>query len=176
KESPAFTDRPVECYECKKPIDTYYTEVVGTQVTRLGMCVDCPVKQERVHGTTYLTQSGIVVEADAGLACGECGTVLNEVRRGHTLGCEVCYDVFGDVVIAEMEAAGTLPRAKEKRKKRTPLHIGRAPGETQEINPSLRLLVLNEALTETLKREDYEQAAWLRDQIKALTEKENSHE
>jgi protein arginine kinase activator len=30
---------------------------------------------------------------------------------------------------------------------------------------------LNEALNETLKKEDYEQAAWLRDQIKAITEK-----
>jgi protein arginine kinase activator len=40
------------------------------------------------------------------------------------------------------------------------------------INPSSRLLALNEALKETLSREDYEQAAWLRDQIKALTESE----
>jgi protein arginine kinase activator len=30
---------------------------------------------------------------------------------------------------------------------------------------------LNEALNETLTREDYEQAAWLRDQIKELMEK-----
>jgi protein arginine kinase activator len=31
--------------------------------------------------------------------------------------------------------------------------------------------VLNEALNEALKRENYEQAAFLRDQIKALMEK-----
>ncbi len=40
----------------------------------------------------------------------------------------------------------------------------------QEINPSLRILALNEALNEMLKSEKYEQAAWLRDQIKALTD------
>ena len=40
-----------------------------------------------------------------------------------------------------------------------------------EISPTLRLIALNEALDETLIREDYEQAALLRDQIRALKEK-----
>ena len=34
----------------------------------------------------------------------------------------------------------------------------------------MQLVALHQALHETLSREDYEQAAWLRDQIKALTE------
>ncbi len=51
--------------------------------------------------------------------------------------------------------------------------MGRAPGEKIEISPSLKLIALNEALSETLSREDYEQAAWLRDQIKKLTESPN---
>ena len=59
-------------------------------------------------------------------------------------------------------------------KKSHPIHIGRAPGESLAISPSSRLLALNEALKETLNREDYEQAAWLRDQIKALTDNEEN--
>ena len=54
-----------------------------------------------------------------------------------------------------------------------PLHIGRAPGEVVEINPTLRLIALNEALDETLIREEYEQAAVLRDQITAFKEKKD---
>lgn len=86
------------------------------------------------------------------------------------MGCSECYQVFEDVILPEMLAAGKLPPRLATAKKTIPIHIGRAPGESQELNPSLRLLALNEALNETLKREDYEQAAWLRDQIKALTE------
>jgi protein arginine kinase activator len=77
-----------------------------------------------------------------------------------------------------MTAANKLPARLATAKKSIPVHIGRTPGEVHEISPSLRLLALNEALGEMLKSEDYEQAAWLRDQIKALTEQnpENSHD
>jgi protein arginine kinase activator len=74
----------------------------------------------------------------------------------------------------EMQSANCLPARVLSAKKGLPLHLGRAPGESLAINPTSRLLALNEALKETLNREDYEQAAWLRDQIKALTESENS--
>ena len=54
--------------------------------------------------------------------------------------------------------------------------MGRTPGQAVAINPSLKLLALHQALNETLSREDYEQAAWLRDQIKALTEGDETNE
>lgn len=106
------------------------------------------------------------------MCCGSCGTTLEEVKRGHRLGCMECYDVFGDLLLSEMLAANKLSPRVSAAKKSVPIHIGRAPGESLAINPSSRLLALNEALRETLSREDYEQAAWLRDQIKALTENE----
>ena len=106
----------------------------------------------------------------ATLECGNCGTTLEEVRRGHRLGCSECYTVFEDILLIEIQAANRLPPRISPNKKSLPIHIGRAPGESLAINLSSRLLALNEALNETLSREDYEQAAWLRDQIKALTE------
>jgi protein arginine kinase activator len=86
----------------------------------------------------------------------------------------MCYEVFDDVLISEMLAARKIPPRIANAKKTVPVHIGRAPGEIKEISSSLRLLALNEALSDMLKKEDYEQAAWLRDQIKALTEKNPS--
>ena len=50
------------------------------------------------------------------------------------------------------------------------MHRGRQPGTLKKIDPSSRLMSLHQALNETLSREEYEQAAWLRDQIKILTE------
>jgi protein arginine kinase activator len=165
-----FPDRPLECGECKKPIAVRYTEIVGNTITHTSMCADCPELQRRLHGTSpqelVASQTGVVT----GLACGTCGTTLEEVKRGHPVGCQECYAVFEDVLLMEMQTAHHLSPKISLTKKGPPLHIGRAPGESLTISPSSRLLALNEALKETLSREDYEQAAWLRDQIKALTD------
>lgn len=162
-------ERPLECSECKKPIAVKYTEIVGHSIIHTSMCADCPELERRLHGIPSKTGSGNASEAATGLACGNCGTTLESLRHGNPLGCSICYDVFGDILVNELISSEKIP-SKLFSKKNMPLHMGRIPGETQEINTSSRLLALNEALNETLKREDYEQAAWLRDQIKALTE------
>lgn len=165
-------ERPIECGGCKKAIAVKYTEIIGQQITHTSMCADCPLLDRRLHGTPTVEKGKFQWEGSAGLACGNCGTTLEALRLGSTLGCNECYEVFGDVIINDLLKEGKVPVRIATTKKTTPIHIGRAPGESQEINPSLRLIALNEALRETLKREDYEQAAMLRDQIKELTEKE----
>jgi protein arginine kinase activator len=164
-------ERPLECSECKKPVTVHYTEIVEGSVTRTCMCADCPELQKRLHGIQNMPGMGSLPGIGTGLACGNCGTTLETITMGNPLGCSACYEVFTDVLLPEMNAAGKIPPRIANAKKNVPIHIGRAPGEMKEMNPSLRLLSLNEALNETLKREDYEQAAWLRDQIKELTEK-----
>lgn len=165
-------DRPLECSECKKPVTVHYTEIVGESMIQTCMCADCPELQKRLHGIPQWQSDSEGLEGAAGLACGNCGTSLDAVRMGNDLGCCDCYEVFGDVLIQELLSSKKVPSRIANNKKSTPIHIGRNPGESPEINISLRLLALNEALNETLKKEDYEQAAWLRDQIKALTDNE----
>ncbi len=124
--------------------------------------------RKRLFGLPSSTEYG-QSDYEAELACGNCGTTLEALRTGNPLGCSVCYEVFQDSILHELHAAQRIPARLLTARRSTPIHIGRAPGETREINPTMRLLALNEALSETLKREDYEQAAWLRDQIKELT-------
>lgn len=163
-------ERPLECFECKKNIAVVYTEIIGEAITRTCMCADCPQLLRRLHGSPAHLPGTPVDDAAAGLSCGNCGTTLESLRVGIPVGCSECYEVFNDVLLAELIASGRIHERIATTKKTAPIHIGRAPGKTQEMNPTLRLLALNEALTETLKREDYEQAALLRDQIKALTD------
>lgn len=164
-------ERPLECSECRRPIAVHYTEIVGDNITHTAMCSECPVLRHKLYGIPHSEQIGRG-DRVAGLACGNCGTSLDAIRVGTPLGCDVCYEVFDAVIIPEMQAANRIPQ-RVINKKSAPIHIARSPGQAQEINPSLRLLALNEALSEMLKTEDYEQAAWLRDQIKALTEKKD---
>ncbi len=162
-------ERPIECTECKKSIKVRYTEIIKNSINEICMCADCPHLQRHLHG-----MPAYVVDEEAGMktgvACGDCGTTLESLLVGHPLGCSHCYEVFTDTIIDELEARNKLPSKEEGQRKNVILHIGRIPGETIEMSPGLRLVALNEALVETLKREDYEQAAMLRDQINALTE------
>lgn len=163
-------ERPLECGECKKPIAIRYTEIIKDNYIETSMCADCPELQRRLCGQNveHGTESHI---SKMGVACGNCGTTLQAVKVGAPLGCSNCYDIFKDVILQELLHLEKIPPRVASSKKNALLHIGRAPGEMIKFNPSAQLIALNEALTETLKQEDYEQAALLRDKIKALTDK-----
>lgn len=168
-------ERPLECGECKKPIAVRYTEVIGDSITHTIMCSDCPHLQRRLHGIPAASSQGEQTVI-GGLCCGNCGTTYDAIRMGNPVGCNVCYEVFDDILLTELLATHKIPSRITPAKKTLPIHMGRAPGEIKEVNPAMRLLALNEALSETLRHEDYEQAAWLRDQIKALTESKEKDE
>ena len=161
-------ERHLECSECKKPPAVCYTEIVGNAIYRLIMCADCPILRQKLYGLS-VTPLGKELES-RGLGCGSCGTTADEVKMGAPLGCSLCYEVFEDLILQELQTANRIPMRLMGTKKTVPLHLGRIPGQLSEVNPSLKLLALHQALNETLSREDYEQAAWLRDQIKAITE------
>lgn len=164
-------ERPLECSDCKKPISTCYSTIVGNTTTRNCMCSDCPVLERHLFGLRNLDANGNKLnDGITDLACGNCGTTIEAIRMGALLGCSSCYEVFEEILIEELLSLEKIPPRLANAKKSESLHIGRIQGPSQEISASMRILALNDALTETLKREDYEQAALLRDQIKALTE------
>jgi protein arginine kinase activator len=111
-----------------------------------------------------------VQETPTTLCCGACGITLEEVRMGAQLGCPLCYEIFSDEIIHELVLLEKVSPKVAVPRKAGPLHCGRIPGQPQEIDPSLKILELQQVLNETLKREDYEQAARLRDQIRAIEE------
>lgn len=168
-----MADRPLECNQCKKNIKVVYKEIAHDSIVSTEMCADCPVLQERLHGEPLKDQ---MKGREGELCCGFCGTSLASIKTGQPLGCSECYAVFGDFLISELQDSDALPttlRKKEGLKRVQNLHAGRSPHKITNISLSTQITSLNEALNEALKRENYEQAAWLRDQIKALTEKEH---
>lgn len=164
-----MAERPLECGECKKPATVRYTEIVGDTVIETNMCTDCPALQRKLHISKAAPCETCTEGSTTGLCCGNCGTNLESVKMGNPLGCPQCYEVFADVILQELIKSRKLAQNLSVNRRIEPLHIGRSLGESTQINPSVRLIALNEALTETLKKEDYEQAAWLRDQIKEIT-------
>lgn len=177
-----MSDRPLECGACRKTTCISYTEIVRSNVSTFSMCKDCPVLRKRMEGVSLEDGTQELTSMDPeraeALSCSSCGVSVDAIKMGHHLGCKDCYALFSDLLLQEMENSGRIPQEliSTQIKESKPIHIGREPGEVKEVNPSLRLIALNEALDDTLSREDYEQAAWLRDQIKALKEKTHGEE
>ena len=171
-----MAERPFECSHCKRPIAVTYKEIVGDSIIVTQMCAECPVLQQRLHGEIHLLGTEGRTDTEMGLCCGHCGTSLESIKTGNPLGCSECYSVFGDLLVEELIATDFLPPPLKKTlaaKKSLPIHIGKSPDQPLSIAPSNQITTLNEALNEAVKRENYEQAAWLRDQIKAIMEKPN---
>jgi protein arginine kinase activator len=166
--------RPLECGHCKKTAKVIYKEIEGQTITTTEMCADCPVLQRKLYGEMLPPKSAEGVETD--LCCANCLTTLESVRTGNPLGCAECYTVFADVLISQLIDSDTIPAKLKKSlsvKRMQSLHVGKSPEKTVVIATASRLIALNEALNEALKGENYEQAAWLRDQIKTLTDRPN---
>lgn len=171
-----MAERPVECGHCKRPIKVIYKEIVGGGTTATEMCVECPILQKKLHGEAVVEIKGEKVKKETGLCCGSCRTSLEAIQTGDLLGCPECYAVFSDLLFSELASANALPlqtRKKAEKKKGAPLHVGKTPTTPVAFPRSSQLTELNEALNDALRKENYEQAAWIRDQIKALLGKMN---
>lgn len=172
----SMAERPVECTgHCKRSIKIVYKEIVGDAMHVTEMCAECPVYEQKLHGQMRLAQTQGCSEEEAGLYCSSCHTSLESVLTGNPLGCAECYAVFADALLSTLLSEEAIPMHLAKNisaKKNQPLHMGKLPHASMAPPVSGRLTALNEALNEALKKENYEQAAWLRDQIKALIEKE----
>ncbi len=166
-------ERPSACRQCKKPVAILYQEITEESTVCTQMCSECPVLQQKMHGLPSLPTTPLA-GSQLGVGCGHCGTTLLSIRTGSPLGCAECYAVFEELLVHDLVASGKIPARLKKMlegNKKLSLHIGKAPDQIVEITPSSQIITLNEALNEALRGENYEQAAWLRDQIKSLTEK-----
>lgn len=159
-----MSERPLECSHCKKCGDVLYTEMVGETMTTFEMCRDCPVLKQKLEG-----KNGAI--GDEGIRCSRCDTSLESVLMGEPLGCQECYLVFQDVLTDQLNETQLLsPRLKQNPARPIPIfHMGKSPAHSENPELDSRLRDLNLALGDALKGENYEEAAWLRDQINSLT-------
>jgi protein arginine kinase activator len=93
------------------------------------------------------------------LVCDQCGMSFLEFRHGGLLGCPHDYEVFAVALTPLME------RAQEGASH----HVGKVPrhagGDEQRQGEMLRL---RSELKEAIRREEYEEAAKIRDRIKEM--------
>jgi protein arginine kinase activator len=162
------------CQECRKrPAVVTVTMVVNGQKMQMHMCEECARKkadlseflsenlplQQLLGG--LLSQAGHGQAAKSGAAEGEkscpgCGSTYEQFTQAGRLGCSECYTVFGDQL-----------RPMLRRIHGSVVHQGKVPARTGgDLKVKKEITDLRIALQRAVGREDFEQAARLRDEIK----------
>lgn len=161
----------MHCQQCHKNFASIrYAEVVDGQVMDQHLCSECLEKRKinQKPGFEFSKPSPFLRrDKDAGSrgsalfpmpVCSTCDTDLNTIRNTGMVGCADCYSAFRDQlesVLVELHGAtthgGKVPRVDDARARvRQDLETKRA------------------LLKRSLRAERYEEAALLRDEIKAL--------
>ena len=168
------------CNLCNKNQATVHlTEIVDEQMSELHLCDDCAKKKsmqmEQQFGLSdllaglvdYGKQVGSVEKGAPPIQCSRCGLTYEDFRKIGRLGCSECYTSFAKYL-------GPLL----KRIHGASLHVGKTPsGYAEPAIPrgqkskTLDSFELKQKLQLAIEREEFEEAARLRDVIKEAEKK-----
>ena len=155
------------CVNCKKAKAViHYAEVIDGQIKKLDLCEKCALEKGIGTNLSFSMADLLGGMTDAvipekGVFCKNCSMTLDEFRKCGRLGCSKCYDYFHDTLIKMIEQIH-----------RATVHKGKIPDNLNkgEFNKE-NILALEKDLQKAIKDEDYEKAAFLRDEIKRIRTK-----
>lgn len=158
------------CMVCKKnEAKVHLTQMIEGKVKKLDLCEECS-KAKGVDDPTGFSLADLLMglgasqelvqdREESALSCPSCGFTQADFKKSGRLGCPDCYRTFA-------EGLESLLKSMHKGIR----HDGKTPGaprpEAQAAQD--RLQALQHRLADAIAIEDYEEAARLRDQIKAL--------
>ncbi|MFD1178884.1 UvrB/UvrC motif-containing protein [Paenibacillus puldeungensis] len=174
----------MQCQECgKRPATLHFTKIVNGEKTEFHICEACArEKGEIIPGTAggfsihnllsgFLDFNPSVKGQVSGtkppetLRCEECGMTYSQFSKIGKFGCSSCYKYFNDRLDPLL-----------KRVHGNTVHVGKVPKRTGgSLQVKRKLDDLRRELQYRILREEFEEAAALRDQIREL-EKEISAE
>lgn len=172
------------CDKCKKKDATFfYNESVNGQKKSLALCSDCASEAEKsgeigaldfpkktyfdpfedmnsIFGSLFGTPQYQKKSIGEVKRCTLCGAEFRELVAEGKVGCPECYKVFAD------ELSHTIAKIHG-----TTAHNGSSPARFEEGRErKLKIKTLEAELKKAVAEEEYERAAQLRDELRALKE------
>ncbi len=164
------------CQSCqKKQANTHIKSIINGELTELMLCSDCAQKMGYGNVFSHMFDIGSLMSGFMGepstsaLAaeqrCPMCGSTFSSISKSGKVGCAKCYEVFYDRLLPSI-----------KRIHGNTVHTGKraaigsnsaAESQTAETAVS-ELDSLKEQLKNAIDKQEFEQAAELRDKIKNL--------
>lgn len=157
------------CDICHKNVATVHlTEIINEKVMELHICQKCAnlKTDELKHQLSISDFLASLVDKPAPRskippACPLCGLTFGEFKKQGRLGCHRCYQTFKDYLLPLFRKIHGAVQ-----------HVGKFP---QAVGPDIiierRLEELKTRLARSVKLEEYEEAAKIRDEIRELEKK-----
>jgi protein arginine kinase activator len=166
----------MKCDACHgREATVHLTEIINNKVTKLHLCEQCAREKsqemEEHFGLADLL-SGLAdlvpvaekkekIAAETGIKCPACGFTFQNFRKMGRLGCPNCYETFKEQLSPLLRKIHGSDR-----------HTGKLPvKKTAPRGKGTLLSDLKTKLEKAIELEEFEEAARLRDQIKALEKK-----
>ena len=160
----------MKCQFCSKPAVVHLTKIVNKKKQEMHLCEACardkslipdPPQELNVPALLQLVMSEAMspARASAGDAvCPECGTPYAHFKAQGRLGCPHDYEAFRPL----------LEPLVERVQNNAVRHVGKVPRRHQRRLRRARRVELESRLQTAVATEKYEEAAQLRDAIRAL--------
>lgn len=162
------------CQNCgKNEATTHIKQIINGDMAESHLCSDCAshLGYSDVFSGFGLNLSGLFggllgdmmpsISAGKSPRCPKCGTSFEEIVRSGKVGCADCYRTFYDKLLPSIQ------RIHGKIK-----HSGKvtnsAPVESKEETAEEKIEKLKIAMNEAVAKQEFETAAKIRDEIKAL--------
>ena len=156
------------------PAVFHFVTIRNEERTERNLCPACMAKYEQqLPGIDIRNLAGMLnnlIEGKRGgkeeidpemaaITCEQCGMTYGEFKKGGMVGCAKCYSAFREPMTALLQRIHGNTQ-----------HAGRIPGGAHS-GTSIRMNIdrLKQQLAKAVAAEEYEQAASLRDAIRALT-------
>lgn len=185
----------MKCDMCDSDASVFLTQIVDGKMTQVNLCDKCSKEKgvtdptgfqlaDFLLGTAAQKKAKSVSVEDDTLACPECGFTRAHLKKIGRMGCPECYRTFAEDLDGMLKAMHKGTR-----------HVGKAPGKPTPavstatarkheppsaeaptaplakpavVNPKKRLADLKNAIEKAVAEERYEDAAKLRDEMRAL--------
>lgn len=175
----------MECQECqKRPATLHFTQVINSNKTEVHVCEVCakekgymtyPEEGYSLHNllTGLFNFDSAMMESKQSnsykqvkeLKCPQCGMSLSTFKQVGKFGCATCYDTFSgriDPILRRVHSGNTKHYGKIPKRKGGDLHTKK------------KLETYKAELHQLIEDENFEEAAQIRDKIKALENQSDS--
>lgn len=141
------------CQSCAAEASPYQKKILQKQAT-IDMLLQELLKSQKVKVAGGAIEGEEAARIDVG-PCPSCGLEFASYRTTFMLGCPDCYDTFAEVLEEDLRKVHRATR-----------HVGAGP--TQDpglVDVQRRLEEMRDELRDAIEYEDFERAAFLRDEI-----------
>ena len=171
------------CDICKnRQASVHLTEIINDEVTELHICEECARKKgismqqqfgiaDLLSGLVDLPGAKVSHKAHIKIKCPSCGMTYENFKKLGRFGCEDCYEAFKRALYPLLKKIhGTTRHAGKEPQKGVPNPVKKGKKIPRaSVKPKIdEIGELKNRLTKAVEQEEFEQAAILRDKIRAL--------